>query len=966
MQIKIQLFIPIFAVLFSFSITHAAVHPEIQWKKITTEHFEVIFDAAQAELGALYASRLEESYRRLAPFFPEAPQKTIVALQDRTDTTNGSATAFPYPLIVVYPVLPNTADTLSEYGDWALDLATHEYTHILSFHQHSEPVTTLRSIFGSIVTPNILLPRWYLEGVAVYTETRLGQHGRLRSPFQDAMIRAWVEEGRWNDFDLAEINETTIPTWPTGARPYIFGSLYWAHLIKEHGDKTIANLHTRYGGRVPYFLDAPFLDETSMSYEAFYDRLKFEIETMARKQLQDLRNLPFTQSQNLELKGITQTNPAISPDGSKLLYVSRNDNGKKSLVILSREDATQPFSKESKSIQFEDADQIDMTVRAGDAPAAGAIGQVSWFADSKRIVYDKVDSINRFQSFADLYLVDIETQKTIRLSRGLRARDASPSPDQNQLAFVKIEGGKTHLAVMELAGKSVKILHSPALQTRIANPTWLDDQTIAFTERNAFGAESLRTLDISSGEMKEASTGFRVTTQAKLTTKGMLVLSPHSGVLNAYRLDANLTNPRPITHVNSGVLGADLDPATGDLYFSLITAEGVRLHRLPAANFVETENLPTLKPLYNEIVSGDTTIAPNPDAYAIEEYSPISYLMPRYWLPLLAYDQRGIYAQVSTSSADPLQKHAYSVTAGWDSYLKKGNWNLAYINNNYEPQLTFISANTNSYLVEKSIATEEKLAAIEALWPMMDWNQDTSTSFGWTYRQKTIQGSGVQRVGPSLGIKYGTVSQGVAQISPETGLQASLLYTNYLADMSDLSYQQVFGKFQYYFNKGLPAHHVLYFSTIAVATDKSLSDLNTLFYGVSSVGSNITNESLAIPVRGYLTGQFTGTKIHQATMEYRFPLVGVYQGRGILPLFVKRFHAAVLGDAISLKGFAYSQKSRAFKPEDLSRVYASTGVELNVDTTLGYAFPLTFTVAYYQPLSSLLGNSGSMFFGLKM
>ncbi len=157
-----------FAFLFPLSVSaQLEVPPDIKWKTLTTPHFQVIFNAKQQDLGRLYAQKLEKAYTQLRAYFRSLPETTVVIINDKTDVTNGYATRIPYPHIMAYPVLPGPEESLADTGDWAFELLAHEYTHILNFEPANGVMVPLRFIFGNIIAPNILLPSWWKEGLAV-------------------------------------------------------------------------------------------------------------------------------------------------------------------------------------------------------------------------------------------------------------------------------------------------------------------------------------------------------------------------------------------------------------------------------------------------------------------------------------------------------------------------------------------------------------------------------------------------------------------------------------------------------------------------------------------------------------------------------------------------------------------------------------------------------------------------------
>jgi hypothetical protein len=224
-------FLLFFCLLWSLipSVTFSA-SPYFEWEVLVTEHFEIIYHKPQKELATQYAFAAEESYRLLAPVFSDLPQKTVVALDDSTDLTNGSATFLPYNWISIYPALPNSGESLDEYGFWPTSIMIHELTHIANFQPVSGFYTPFTYIFGRVVTPNTLLPRWYLEGLAVDTESRYTSFGRLRTSRAQGMLRAITKGQSFNNFGVDQINEVSSHTWPYGERPYFFGSL----LQKSH------------------------------------------------------------------------------------------------------------------------------------------------------------------------------------------------------------------------------------------------------------------------------------------------------------------------------------------------------------------------------------------------------------------------------------------------------------------------------------------------------------------------------------------------------------------------------------------------------------------------------------------------------------------------------------------------------------------------------------------------------------
>jgi len=63
---------------------------------------------------------------------------------------------------------PTPRSTLNDYDDWLRGLIYHEYVHILHIDTVSGFSMWVNRIFGKNFTPNGALPKWYIEGIAVY------------------------------------------------------------------------------------------------------------------------------------------------------------------------------------------------------------------------------------------------------------------------------------------------------------------------------------------------------------------------------------------------------------------------------------------------------------------------------------------------------------------------------------------------------------------------------------------------------------------------------------------------------------------------------------------------------------------------------------------------------------------------------------------------------------------------------
>ncbi len=951
----------------------AQVLPDIQWKIMEGPHFDLIYNSEQQALADGYFAKAEEAWQRLNPVFSAKPERTVVILNDSTDLANGYATRIPYPHMMLYPVLPGPMESIAEYGDWPLEFVLHEYTHVLSFEPANGVFRVLRWGFGTIMAPNLLLPRWYLEGVAVEDETRLSDHGRLRSTYQDAVFRAMQIEGNLAKYKLAEQNEIWTPNWPSGARPYLFGSVMWSQMIASSSPEIIDELHQAYGGRLPYTIEAPLLmSKLGLNYQELYDRTIIELDRRIEKQIHDLGATAFSNDLVLPIKGKQSFAPSISPDQKVLAFISENEIGDKNVKIIERQNLGQSFSTlvgETEVIQTLKDDVLTTAPKSQDAPPGGTISRMSWFPDSKKFVYDKIHKVDPYRLISDLYVYDLTEKKSKNLTDHLRAREPAVSPDGSHIVFVKLSGGLTQLATILADGTQPTILYTPALQNRLSFPVYLSNDRILFSERDGKGFERFMVHNLKDSSTLVAYARSPQVRFASLTPKGLIFTSSANGVNNVYISDDSFTKIRPLTHLATSAFITTYDTNLDELYFTKMTAAGNKISMIPMKTAAPLPSrLPSAPPLladrypaYSE--SHPNSSAPTPKAEP-KDYSPLPYLWPHYWIPSFYQDTAGFYFQILTSGQDPLGKHRYSLQLGWDSYLGRSTGALTYINSASWWQWSLLASDRYSYLITKEDVYRDTDAALLFAREFM-WRDTTfSPLIGWTYKRRKFESAPLERSGPTVGVASTNIKQTPAQISPESGNAFQLSVAKYLPASSDLEYEQWSFQGAQFFSYLLPKRHAIMARFSGTNASRSIP----FIFGTTTVGGNYSSEVLPAYnlLRGYPTGQLLGKSLYTANLEYRLPLADHYFGWNTWAFFIRRSHLALFADVGATDGRTYNQEALAYEGTSFSRPMTSVGAEYKLDTTTGNVIPLRFIFGLYRTLTDPAKKETSVFFGLQI
>ncbi len=918
-----------------------ALDPNRNYMKISSEHFDVIYDAKSYDLAKLYLEEAERSYEILKDVFGIAPDKTVVILDDSIDIANGTATGVPRPSVTIYINPPTPLSTVDHFSSWPRDVFLHEYAHILNMEPARGIMKPFRYIFGSFVRPNMYLPRWYLEGLAVEVESRFNEFGRLKSQDYDSLIRSLYLDGLWGNETLSSINEVTIPYWPQGQRPYFYGALIWHELIQSKSISVVRTFNERYARRVPWFITQPMVDELGQTYEIFLKNVFSKYGEIARAQVQKIQEQPTTQGKPILTKnGVFNHSPELSPDGEKLLFISQNLN-KESIVYIFKKLAETWIPVDSVRLEEDHEPLANFTKKD--------IQKAAWFPDSKRIVFDSIESHKNWNRYFDLFIFDLDSNETSRLTKGLRAREPAVSPDGQYIVYVKGGQGKTLLGIIKSDGTDEQILYDPENYERISRPSFINEREIVFSQKKN-GIDKLHIFDL---ESKTVSRILDMPGQFPVATpSGIIFSSSKSGVKNLYITPPDFTAVRPLTSSLTKVLNGTVDPKSNSIIYSELTGNGQQIKEAPI-----TDALLILPPIihpiahnYQEQIKDKPALNPTP-----KNYSAFPYMLPQFWFPFLNFVDDGLIGSVAIPGVDPTGFHSYVLSGTYDSRPKKfsGYFNYQYVNplgvtslagGNYYQWYSSLDRHTSSQqaLVRHSF----RLPPEDSILAYIGYEYKRSNIF------ETISGTSQSRNhyfdGPSVGLSFSGMQKKAMDISP-SGQQASLRYTHYLKNTTDTDYHETFVKLSHFHKKWLPERHVL-----AITTQGSFTPRNrSLILGTTTTDSEYLLGTLGnFITRGYPAGEFVGYSVAMGTLEYRFPIREIWQGPdNPKPYFLKRTHGAIYGETITVDGIYFGADENSHRAK-LGKYFTSVGFDYNIDMTLFYHAPVTVKIGVGYGLES--------------
>lgn len=172
----------------------------LKWMQIKTDRFRIIYPESYGTAGIDFARSLDDGYARLTNLYPEKKFRIPVIIHNYTTQSNGYVAWAP-DRMELYP----TPEQNSIPADPDKLLAIHELTHVLQMESLNKGFTRVMSWATGQQFPGIvssLLPLWFLEGDAVFSESVLTESGRGRTPsFQKQFKAIMLEKGTKLKYD---------------------------------------------------------------------------------------------------------------------------------------------------------------------------------------------------------------------------------------------------------------------------------------------------------------------------------------------------------------------------------------------------------------------------------------------------------------------------------------------------------------------------------------------------------------------------------------------------------------------------------------------------------------------------------------------------------------------------------------------------------------------------------------------
>ena len=516
---------------------------------------------------------IREAVVREVGFSP--PEVTDVLIGNpKADSNGATLPLLGHPRIILFTEPPDPESQIGEFNNWIDLLTVHEMTHLVHLLRPSRnPMQRLLEYWLPVNPITLRGPRWLLEGYATVVEGRLTGSGRPNSSIRAAILREWALGGRLPAYSQLNSDRRFLGM----SMAYLMGSAFLEWLEQRSGPDALRHLWARMTARQRRSFEGAFTGVFGEPPDRLYGRFVAELTERAMAVKRDQE--PSLREGEVWQRTTWRTGqPAVSPDGTKIALVVRNDRGEARLVIYSTGPNPEEEKFRKRIVRMLERDPQDVApVRTEPLPReplftlrprdGGDIASPRWTRDGTSILYSHRQPDRDGFLHHDLFLWTPEQHRNRRLTHLADVEDADPLPDGRHAVAIRNRDGFSQLVSVDIATGSMTPLTETFLDRILSHPRAASDGRIAWAEHAGSGwhvAVGHKSL-MPGGAFSPEWSGAQL--DAAVASRGFIEIA---------RIDAGI---EPLTRM----AGAALDPAPapdGSLFFMSLEPDGLVLRRL--------------------------------------------------------------------------------------------------------------------------------------------------------------------------------------------------------------------------------------------------------------------------------------------------------------------------------------------------------------------------------------------------
>jgi len=450
------------AVLAYLSVVLAALAPppaeaagELQ--ELQTEDLQLVWFHPHLDYLAPHVARCFENsmdwQKKVLGWAPDG--KVNVLLKDFGDYGNAGARSNPNNALIVDIAPLSYAFETFVASERMYALMNHELIHVAQMDQWSQGDKAWRRFFGGkvpidsehpetllydyLTTPRVVVPRWFMEGTAVFFETWMGGGiGRAQGAYDEMVFRAMVRDGArfYDPTGLAA--EGTKVDFQVGVNNYLYGTRFISWLALTHSPEHVRRWVARTDDSERYYADQFEKVFGTRMEDAWQEWIAWE-KGFQTANLAEVRKQPITPTQALSKQGLGSISRTFhDPDDGKLYAAFRYPGVAAYVGAMSLADGSiEPL--------------IDVK-----GPMLYRVTSLAYDAGSKTVFY----TTDNNSGYRDLMALDVRTKEARMLFEDARIGDLAFNPADRSLWGMRHLNGLVTLVRMPFPYTEYNQIHT--------------------------------------------------------------------------------------------------------------------------------------------------------------------------------------------------------------------------------------------------------------------------------------------------------------------------------------------------------------------------------------------------------------------------------------------------------------------------------------------------------------------------
>ncbi|MBN1999487.1 PD40 domain-containing protein [candidate division KSB1 bacterium] len=559
-------------------------HPELDWHTLDTEHFQVHYHDGAERTARVVANVAEDIYLPVTSLYEWEPDGKIhFIIRDHDDNSNGAAFYYDNKVEIWAPQM---TFILRGTHNWLRNVVTHEFSHMISLgasrklprripafyfqwinyedEKRSDVLYGYPDRLVSYPLPMTVVPMWLAEGMAQYQTPGL-DYDRWDS-HRDMLIRTAVLAGKMHSYDaMGVFGKNSLGN----ERTYNAGYAFVRYIAQHWGPESLMQLAELMSQPTRFSVDGALKKITGYKGQELYEKWKDQLQAYYNERI-------VTVSQNRSAEeifvqqGIGNTFPVWSPDGKYIAFC-----GSKTADYLSQ-----------SSLKFYNVETGKIKTIA-----SGVQDYVSWSADGQKLYFSKQRKYKHLSYYNDIHIYDLNTKKTKRLTKGLRAVSPNVSPDGEKIVAITQMDGTDNLLLLQSDGTNPKKLTDYENGEAVFSPSWSPDGRLVVFSKARHHGRDIFLFHVESGEITPLIENLDDARDPVFTPDGKQVCFAwdKTGIFDIFTINIDGSGLQQWTNVTGGAFMPSVNH-NGEIVFSSFLYDGYKIAVLKNPEPVEPSN----------------------------------------------------------------------------------------------------------------------------------------------------------------------------------------------------------------------------------------------------------------------------------------------------------------------------------------------------------------------------------------